>query len=131
MQTMRAAFFDIGAIFKEGGEIIDPKDWPADIRKVVSGIKVIPQLLANGELGYAYDIKFPDRLKALQMLFEYQGINRAPEERIAGEAIVDAHKTEEEVETDSRDTLRRVLMGMQLAARSRDTLPAPEEEKRH
>lgn len=75
-ECARIAYFDYRRLFDEDGNILSPKDWPADVASVISSVEVVKRNLIVGDdkLDEIIKPRVWDKVKALEMLFKHKGL---------------------------------------------------------
>lgn len=63
---------DIRTAYDDQGKLKDPKDWPAELARVVSAVETMEEYSGKGDgrqlIGYTKRLKLWDKLKALELL---------------------------------------------------------------
>lgn len=65
---------NIAKIFKDDGSLMSPKDWPIEIAKCVQSVKMIENTDADGNTHRRFEVKFYDKLRAIELLGKSQGL---------------------------------------------------------
>lgn len=92
LELGKIGFSDIRNAFDDNGTLKLPKDWPEDLRGVISGVESFEEFSGRGEsrelIGYTKKIRTYDKIKALELLgkhlkifpFEKKSTEETPQE---------------------------------------------------
>ena len=76
-ELAKVAFANIGDIISENGTIKSPSEWSDDAKGFIASVDVVELFNAEGQpVGYLKKIRFHDKLKALEKLYQHTSTDR-------------------------------------------------------
>lgn len=70
-ELSRIAFLDIGKAFAPGGDLQDPREMPASVRRAMKGFEVTEIWNRGEQVGQVKKVRFEGKTRALEILLEH------------------------------------------------------------
>lgn len=77
-ELAKVAFSDVTKVYKVGGILKLPEEWPEEIKGAIAGVETFEEFSGRGEdrklIGYTKKIKTYDKVRALENLMKHLGL---------------------------------------------------------